>query len=46
MPRLKLNPEVKSLFDFAYDDVVIDAYDPASRHPGPGGRLSATLPPE
>ena len=28
LPVLKLNPQVKSLFDFAYDDIVIDDYDP------------------
>jgi thymidylate synthase len=28
LPRLKLNPSVKSLFDFHFDDVVIDGYDP------------------
>lgn len=28
LPRLKLNQEVKSLFDFTYDDVVVEGYDP------------------
>ena len=28
LPRLKLNPEVRSLFDFRYEDVVIEGYDP------------------
>jgi thymidylate synthase len=28
LPRLKLNPQVKSLFDFRYDDIVIEGYDP------------------
>jgi thymidylate synthase len=28
LPRLRLNPEVKSLFDFRYEDIVIENYDP------------------
>ncbi|RFB75062.1 thymidylate synthase [Methylovirgula sp. 4M-Z18] len=28
LPRLALNPEVKSLFDFTYDDITIHDYDP------------------
>jgi thymidylate synthase len=28
LPRLELNPEVRSLFDYAYDDVRITGYDP------------------
>ena len=28
LPVLKLNPEVKSLFDFTFEDVVIEGYDP------------------
>jgi thymidylate synthase len=28
LPRLVLNPAVKSLFDFRYDDFRIDGYDP------------------
>ena len=27
-PRLVLNPEVRSLFDFVYDDVAVSGYDP------------------
>jgi thymidylate synthase len=29
LPRLRLNPAVRSLFDFTYDDVAIEGYDPA-----------------
>lgn len=28
LPVLKLNPERKSIFDFVYDDIVIEGYDP------------------
>lgn len=31
LPQLKLNPEVKSLFDFKYEDIEVLNYDP---HPG------------
>ena len=28
LPRLTLNPAVGSLFDYSYDDIVIEGYDP------------------
>ena len=28
LPRLRLNPAVRSLFDFTYDDVAIEGYEP------------------
>ncbi|MDG1253564.1 MAG: thymidylate synthase [Schleiferiaceae bacterium] len=37
LPSLWLNPEVTSLFDFTYDDVRLDAYDP---HPHIAGAVA------
>ena len=28
LPRLRLNPAVRSMFDFRFDDIVIEGYDP------------------
>ncbi len=28
LPTLRLNPDVRSLFDFTYDDIVFENYDP------------------
>ncbi len=28
LPKLELNPEIKSLFDFTYDDIKLTGYDP------------------
>jgi thymidylate synthase len=28
LPTLRLNPDVKSLFDFRYEDIVFENYDP------------------
>ncbi len=28
LPVMKINPDVKSIFDFTYDDFTLDGYDP------------------
>jgi len=28
LPQMKLNPEIGSLFDFVYDDFMLEGYDP------------------
>jgi thymidylate synthase len=30
LPRLRLNPDVRSILDFRYEDVVIEGYAPHS----------------
>jgi thymidylate synthase len=37
LPKLKLNPDVKSIFDFRYEDFVIENYNP---HPHIKGEIS------
>lgn len=37
LPQLKLNPDVKSIFDFTFDDIEILNYDP---HPAIKGRVA------
>ena len=41
LPRMEINPEVSSLFDFAYEDFKLVGYDP---HPGDQGRGGSVSP--
>ena len=29
LPHLVLNPKIRSVFDFAYEDILVEGYDPA-----------------
>jgi thymidylate synthase len=35
LPRLHLNPEIKSIFEFGYDDIRLDDYHPHPHIPAP-----------
>ena len=35
LPRMKLNPDVRSIDEFTYDDFVLEGYDPHPRIPAP-----------
>jgi len=35
LPHVKLNPEVKSIFDFRFEDTLLEAYDPYPAIPAP-----------
>jgi thymidylate synthase len=37
LPRLKINPEITNIFDFKYEDIIIEGYD---SHPGIKGSIS------
>ena len=41
LPKMKINPEVKSIFDFKYEDFELVDYDP---HPHIAGKVAVTLP--
>jgi thymidylate synthase len=35
LPKMKINPEVKNIFDFKYEDFTLEDYDPYPRIPAP-----------
>jgi thymidylate synthase len=35
LPKMKINPEVKNIFDFKYEDFELVDYDPYPRIPAP-----------
>jgi len=37
LPTMKLNPEVKSIFDFKFEDFILENYDP---HPHIKGKVA------
>ena len=37
LPTMKLNPEIKNIFDFKYEDFSLENYDP---HPGIKGKVA------
>lgn len=37
LPKMRLNPDVKSIFDFTYEDFTLEGYDP---HPHIKGAVS------
>jgi thymidylate synthase len=37
LPRMEINPEIRSLFDFAYEDFKLKGYDP---HPAINARVA------
>jgi thymidylate synthase len=37
LPKMILNPEIKNIFDFKYEDFTLEGYDP---HPGIRGAVA------
>jgi len=37
LPQMKLNPEIKNIFDFTFDDFSLENYDP---HPAIKGKVA------
>ena len=35
LPVMKINPDVKNIFDFKYEDFTLEGYDPWPRIPAP-----------
>ena len=41
LPTMRINPAVKDIFAFRYEDFALEGYDAASAHQGRGGGVSA-----
>ncbi len=40
LPSMKLNPAIKDIFDFRYEDFTLEAYDPHPAHQSPSGGVA------
>ena len=45
LPTMRINPEVRSIFDFVYSDFTLEGYDPAPAHQGGGRGVMNTIRP-